>query len=123
MKRYDPAVDPSPADWLEIDEDERTALIQQYHRRKHADVPNPRLHAIIHMVVENQIALGEAAVVDALARLRGEGLDRHEAIHAIGSVLVEKFHAALQGDPEQEDVGDSYREALRRLTAERWRAG
>jgi hypothetical protein len=40
-----------------------------------------------HVVVENQVALGEAtSVPEALDRLINEGLDRHDAVHAVGSV-------------------------------------
>jgi hypothetical protein len=51
-----------------------------------------RAHAANHVIVENQLAMGDATVVPAtLARLMQEGLDRHDAIHAIGSVLVGIF--------------------------------
>jgi hypothetical protein len=41
------------------------------------------------VIVENQVALGDTFAARAvLLRLMAEGLDRHEAIYAIGSVLV-----------------------------------
>jgi len=89
MRTYDPEVGPSSATWLRTDEGERIALVESSHRRRRIRVPRLRLHATIHVVVENQIALGEAAVIDALARLRTEGLTRHEAVHAVGMVLAE----------------------------------
>ncbi|MGY4511289.1 hypothetical protein [Bradyrhizobium sp. USDA 3650] len=46
------------------------------------------MHAVIHAVVESQIADRELPVRAAAQRLMSEGLDRHEAIHAIRSVLV-----------------------------------
>ena len=81
MKTYDPEIGTSSAEWLAIDEAERIALVESYHRRRHIRVPQSTLHATIHVVVENQIALGEAVVIDALARLRAEGLTRHDAMH------------------------------------------
>jgi hypothetical protein len=49
-----------------------------------------RAHAATHVVVENQAAMGDATAVPAtLARLMREGLERHDAVHAIGSVLMQ----------------------------------
>jgi hypothetical protein len=49
--------------------------------------------------VENQVALGDTFAARAvLLRLMAEGLDRHEAIHAIGSVLSVELFAALRGE-------------------------
>ena len=47
-------------------------------------LPNEKLHAVLHVVIENQIALGDEI----------PGLDRHEAIHCIASVLAEFIHDA-----------------------------
>ena len=54
-----------------------------------------------------------------LDRLVGEGLDRHEAIHAIGSVLAE-FMFDLMGDGA---VGgnEKYFRQLEKLNAAEWR--
>ena len=73
------------------------------------------------MIVENQVALGHTFAARAvLLRLMAEGLDRHEAIHAIGSVLSEQLFAALReeggADPNAQCL-----EKLNRLTAESWR--
>jgi len=47
------------------------------------------MHGVAHVIVENQIAAGDSTVEPVtLARLMREGLDRHDAIHAIGSVLM-----------------------------------
>ena len=85
-----------------LDEDERIDAVMDYHRRDKAKLGNLKLHAMIHVVVENQVALGEATPVSAtLNRLMHEGLDRHEAIHAIGSVLMRTVFDAFQ----EPDVG------------------
>ena len=73
MKTYDPEVGPSSAMWLLMDEAERIALVESYHRQRPYSSPRLTLHATIHVVVENQVALGEAAVIDALAQLRLKG--------------------------------------------------
>src|SRR5439155_17972527 len=93
MKRYDPLVPPSPEEWESIDEAERIRLAGEYHRRARIRLPNVRVHAVFHVIVENQIALGdETPVRRTMARLMSEGLDRHEAIHAVGSVLAAHMH-------------------------------
>src|SRR5438132_12245991 len=74
VKRYDPQHARDPEAWLALDEAERTALVLQYHRRARVRLPNARLHATIHVVVENQVALGdEIPVRRTLERLRAEG--------------------------------------------------
>src|SRR5439155_21707934 len=89
VKRYDPQHAPDPEAWLALDEAERTELVFQYHLRARVRLPNARLHATIHVVVENQVALGdEIPVRRTLERLRAEGLDRHDAVHAACSVLA-----------------------------------
>ena|SRR5712692_7634495 len=123
MDVYDPGVDPDPAEWLELDESERIALAAKYHRVAGDLVPNLTLHAAFHTTVETQVALGdELPVRRTLVRLMREGLDRHDAIHAIGSVLAETMYEMLR---ETEKVGDdpnpAYFSALDRLTAKAWR--
>ena len=120
--KYDPLVAPDPKEWLGTDEAERIHLVLDYHRRMGIELPNEHLHAAIHTVVENQAALGdETPVEQALRRLVGEGLDRHEAIHAVGSVLVEHIWELMGGgDWGGGDFGAAYFEAVRRLTARGW---
>ena len=121
MQTYDANVEPSAAEWLAIDEDERIALVESYHRRRRIRVPKLTLHATIHVVVENQIALGEAVVIDTLARLRSEGLTRHDALHAVGMVLAENIYKILESPPAQtSDPNPQYFDRLRRLTAAEW---
>jgi hypothetical protein len=48
-----------------------------------------KLHGVAHVIVEKQVAMGDPpAAREALARLMGEGLDRHDALHAVGSVVM-----------------------------------
>jgi|SRR5205809_13448 len=109
---YDPLEAPEPEEWLAIDEAKRIQLARDYHRRARVRLPNEKLHAVFHVVVENQIALGdEIPVQSTLQRLMAEGLDRHEAIHAIASVLAE----AIDMDVRIDEVAD-----VSRLTPPRW---
>lgn len=124
MDSYDPETSQPSVDWLQTDEGERIELVSSYHRRKKIDVPNAQLHAVIHVVVENQLALGETVVIETLARLQREGLRRHDALHAIGSVLVADLYELMQESSEK--TGAAYRrylERLQTLTAKNWRAG
>src|SRR5258706_15859230 len=123
MDSYDPETSRPSADWLQTDEAERIELVSSYHRRKKIRLPNAQLHAVIHVIVENQLALGETVVVDTLARLQSEGLSRHDALHAIGSVLAEDLYELLR---EASDANghtyERYLERLRDLSASTWRA-
>ena len=124
MDSYDPDRSRAAADWLELDEGERIELVSSYHRRKKIRLPNAQLHAVIHVIVENQLALGEQVVVETLARLQREGLSRHDALHAIGSVLATDLYELMK--ESSEPSGDAYRrylEQLQKLTAKSWRAG
>ena len=124
MSAYDPDASPVPTTWLQTDEGERIELVSAYHRRNNVKLPDAKLHAVIHVVVENQIALGEETVIETLARLQREGLGRHDALHAIGSVLAENLYELMQED--RESANGPYRMYLQRLqtlTASSWRAG
>jgi hypothetical protein len=60
-----------------------------YHRRARIRLPNEKLHATLHAIVEAQIALGDETPACRIALcLIGDGLDPHDAIHAIGMVLA-----------------------------------
>jgi len=50
-----------------------------------------------------------------------EGLDRHEAIHAIGLALTEHMCDLLDRAVPEADPNGAYFEALERITAEEWR--
>jgi hypothetical protein len=122
LKRYDPAVNPGAGQWLGLDEEERLELVRAHHRRTRVKLPNQNLHAMAHVVVENQLAEKLPVVVETLSRLLAEGLDRHDAIHAIGGVLMEHIwnlgNTTLPGG----DPHAPYFAALQRLNAASWRS-
>lgn len=83
--------------------------------------PNVPVHAVTHAIVEAQIAEGDALPVREKARqLMVQGLDRHDAIHAIGSVLLRHLHDIGTGTVTEADPNRRYFSALRRLTARQW---
>lgn len=122
ITRYDPARSPDPEGWLGLDEAERIELVLAFHRRARESVPNARLHATIHVVVENQVALGdEIPVGRTLARLQAEGLSRHDAVHAIGTVVAKHLFDLMKKGASEGDPNAAYWAALDGLSAERWR--
>jgi len=85
-------------------------------------LPNANLHSVTHVVVENQVLLGdETPVAATLDRLLGEGLSRHDAIHAIGTALAPVILDILKGEVRS-DPNLVYYQRLRELTAEGWLA-
>jgi hypothetical protein len=122
MTRYDPDVGPNAAEWLALTELDRTVQVEDYHRRRNVKLPNAKLHATIHVIVENQIALGEGVVIDTIMRLQGEGLTRHESVHAIATILTEHLFAIMKDEvPASVDLNERYFAGLRQLTADSWR--
>jgi hypothetical protein len=118
---YDASRDPSSEAWLAAPEPERLAAVERHHAglTGHARVRSARLHAAVHATVENQLASGDPPQVRrALARLLAGGLDRHEAVHAIGLIVSDVMAATLDG---RRFDAKAYAAELDGLTAERWR--
>jgi hypothetical protein len=122
MDRYDPEIDPDAQDWLAVDEDERLLLVERYHRDEEIDMPEAaqRMHACLHVAVENQLASHDQPVVQALDRLTREGLSRHDAVHAIACVVCEELRDLLVRNVAPKTASARYYAALERLTAATW---
>ena len=119
MENYNPLKNINPTFWLAMEEDERLSMVQKYvETEDHLNDSNLSIHATAHCVVENQIALDVKETVDALGRLRRQGLDRHDAIHAIASVLFGSITEALAN--EDKDIAIKYKSKLRKLSAKKW---
>jgi hypothetical protein len=124
--RYDALKAPDPQAWLDLHEQERIDQVIEYHQRHHLPMGGSvQLHGIAHVVVENQIAMGDPpAAREALARLMGEGLDRHDAVHAVGSVVmgivVDVVH---EKGGDGGDINAKISRELAELTAASWRSG
>lgn len=120
---YDPTASPDRDLWLLLDEQERILQAEKYHKKRGIWLPNTTAHATFHVIVENQIAEGEDSVVRAMDRLKKQGLDRHNSIHAIAWVLSQ--HLFEQMITESQDnkniVNARYVAAVERLNAEDWR--
>jgi hypothetical protein len=84
-------------------------------------LPKPHQHALLHTIVENQIAEGDAIPVREKARqLMAQGLSRHDALHAIASVLVTFMNELAGGQVTEAESNQRYYSALRRLSARKW---
>ncbi len=117
---YDPDKPVDAAEWLALDEDEQQLVVDQYHKRAGIRLPSRRVHAIIHAAIETQVAQGHAAASRALNRMMAEGLDRHDAIHAVGSVMAKHMFAIMKHGQSFDE--DAYASDLDALSAARWRA-
>ena len=123
MFAYDPSIPPEPKAWLDLDELERIRLVEVFHRKQRGKPPNLKAHAAFHAIVESQLAEGVESVVRAMSRLNGEGLSRHDALHAIGSVLAGELHdlVTVRADESPKVAQARYDAAVERLSAAEWR--
>ncbi len=119
---YDASTAPDPELWLAAGESRKLAAIEAHHRALGVDLPNPRLHATMHAIVENQLAADAPAEARAtLERLVAAGLARHEAIHAIGSVVADAVWSAQRRRATVDH--DAMVAALAHLDPDDWRDG
>ena len=119
---YDPAHVPDPDAWLELSDDDRIALVRDNHEPASTEPPNAILHATFHVVVETQLASADPPeVVETMARLLRQGLDRHDALHAIGSELARMMHTAVDHPSNTPDATQAYIAGLKQMTADKWR--
>ena len=116
--RYDATEGPDASEWLESDEAERLDAVLRYHRSAKERAGSARAHAAIHVTVENQLAEGLGGAVRAMERLREQGPDRHDAIHAVGAVVSEQIYSALK---HRAFDAAQYEARLDALTADAWR--
>ncbi len=117
--KYSPENAPDPVQWLATEEEERMAAVEAYHRRKRQRSGNARLHAVIHAVVENQLAEHHPAATAAMERLLADGLNRHEAVHAIGCLVASDLSDMMK--MQRRHDAEEYARKLQQLTAETWR--
>jgi hypothetical protein len=59
---------------------------------------HPFIHSSIHVIVENQLAMGVELTPETIAKLTRQGLNRHEAIHVIGEILSEDIFDLVKGN-------------------------
>jgi hypothetical protein len=120
---YNPESPPAPGEWLQLPEHERVRIVATYHMVHRLKSGSAKAHAALHAIVENQAATGFGPTVRALARLQRQGLTRHEAVHAVGSV-VSGFMFAAMNSPSQCDfraLQSAINSRIEALDAQSWR--
>ncbi len=124
MDKYNPDKPIDPSEWLEIDEAERIGLVRDFHETLEDEMPDDALsiHSTVHVIVENQLAMGVELIPETIAKLTRQGLDRHEAIHAIGAIISEDIFNIVKCTT-QELSPKKYRRRLDKITAKRWLKG
>ena len=112
--KYDPLKPPNPKEWLAKKESERISMVEKYHRVAQIKLPAARIHAELHVVIETQLANKYASTVNAMQRLLADGLDRHDAIHAMCTVLMNVDWQNFDAEKFDSDMN--------RVNAATWRA-
>jgi hypothetical protein len=80
-------------------------------------VVNPFIHTALHVLVEKQLLTkSPPEIVDALSRLTEQGIDRHEAVHAIASVYADLYFTTFRRGQQFEEL--TYVELLKQLVVE-----
>lgn len=119
---YSPDTAPDPKEWLALPEQERQRVVQNHHVQARVKVPNLKLHSAMHVVVENQLAGGYGPSKCAVERLQSEGLTRHDAVHAIASVVSRFVFELLKSPTAEQQASHQSRmgAAIDALTAATW---
>lgn len=103
MDTYDAELTPEPEAWLAVPEQERISLVLRAHKgcfpdALHAEGANEIMHAGLHAVIENQLALNEPkATARTLERLQTAGLKRHAALHLLMREMAGQLAALGDG--------------------------
>jgi hypothetical protein len=122
MHRYDPNLAPDPEAWLALDEATRISLARSFHA-SHGEYGESLLsHAAMHAAVETQLAASDPVeATQALHRLVGAGLSRHDAVHAIATAFADFIFPILKSPHAPPPIDPSaYCRALSDLTVSSW---
>ncbi|MGE0417002.1 MAG: DUF1841 family protein [Acetobacteraceae bacterium] len=121
---YDPLQPPDPAVWQEASSEDRIRVVRAYHEAAGMSGSALTVHGGLHVTVENQIALNDPPIVAVkVQQLMAQGLDRHQALHAVASVLIDhmrRMTAPGRRPMEREALAEAYIGAVRRLNARKW---
>ncbi|MCF7972379.1 MAG: hypothetical protein K9N55_01045 [Phycisphaerae bacterium] len=117
---YDALEAPASDQWLELDEQDRILAIEAFHDACEEELPDTKMHSIIHAIVENQLAENLLETHRTLKRLMDEGLDRHNAIHAIGSAVAQHMFELMGNTTKPKEANAKYSKMLNDLTADKW---
>jgi len=122
IESYDPHVPPDALAWLETDEKQRVELVKAYHHSI-GEMSQEVVHSTLHVIVENQAIMGDKMPVkEKLRQLMAQGLDRHDAIHAISIALVKHLDRLSRTITPQGDQEERYFAEVRRMSARKYMA-
>jgi len=125
MDTYNPLIEPNKDEWLKSSENDRIDVVREFHENSDDEFEEAgalTIHSTLHVIVENQLAMGVELIPETIAKLTRQGLDRHEAIHAIGAIISEDIFYIIRGE-KTEFSPKQYRRKLEKITAKRWRKG
>ncbi len=121
---YDPMQAQDAAAWLDTPPEERVRLVTEYHAAAGMSGTGLRVHCGLHVTVENQIAQRDPPeTAEKLRQLMAQGLDRHQAVHAIASVVLahmRKMIGRTADRPGREALAATYVSGLKRMNARKW---
>ncbi len=76
----------------EMDETWKLGELASYPQEINGMVVNPFVHTVLHLIVDTQISSESPEYVeDTFARLRDEGMEEHEALHAIIAIYADLY--------------------------------
>ena len=76
----------------EMDETWKLGELASYPQQIDGMVVNPFVHTVLHLIVDTQISSESPEYVeDTFARLRNEGMEEHEALHAIIAIYADLY--------------------------------
>lgn len=105
MVAYDAETGPDEEAWMAADEQERIEAVREYHDAldDHPAAESMAAHAMIHAVVETQVAMEDPPETrEKLEELVEAGVDRHAVIHALAAPVAHVVYGVAQGDDDQE---------------------
>ena len=119
---YNPESATNAADWLEMPEEERIRVVAMFHMVHRLKSGNAKAHAAMHVIIENQLAMGFGPTIRAMARLQNQGLSRHESLHAVGSIVSGYMFDAMRkpAETDSQTLQTEMNAAIERLNAMSW---
>lgn len=120
--RYDADVNPDPVLWISTRKEERWQAIERYHVESSACFGDDvGFHAFMHSLVEEMLMSEQMPSVGAaFARLRTEGIQRHQAIHALAYRLRNLISKLSEGAELTQDDSDAAIQEIDQMTAASW---
>ncbi len=118
---YDPLSPPAPQEWLAVPDQRRIDLVLAYHHATGERGENEQMHCLLHAIVENQVAMGDRMPVgEKIRQLMAQGLDRHQAVHAIAIVLATHMRRQANAIQRKGDDEQRYFSEVRRMNARKF---